>query len=100
MILGKQLQFQESCCVRKNCSKMLVKLIPVVVFTNTLFQLLRQYFCAKKVQTLNPSTKKLREKLSYKKAARIMLVKLIPVRRLFRNGFFVALTMRSKWTTN
>jgi hypothetical protein len=32
-------------------------------------QLLRRYFCAKKVQTLNLSTKKLREKLSYEKGA-------------------------------
>ncbi len=39
-------------------------------------QLLRRYFCAKKVQTLNLSTKKLCAKLSYEKAARKMLVKL------------------------
>jgi hypothetical protein len=38
-------------------------------------RLLRQYFCAKKVQTLNLSTKKFHEKLSYKKAMRKMLVK-------------------------
>jgi hypothetical protein len=41
-------------------------------------QLLCRHFCAKKVQTLNLNTKKLRAKLSYKKAARIMLVKLTP----------------------
>jgi hypothetical protein len=41
-------------------------------------QLLRQYFCAKKEQTLNLSTKKLRAKLSYEKAAHKMLVKLTP----------------------
>jgi hypothetical protein len=39
-------------------------------------QFLHQYFCTKKVQTLNLSTKKLRAKLLYKKAARKMLVKL------------------------
>jgi hypothetical protein len=41
-------------------------------------QLLRQYFCAKKVQTLNLSTKKLCPKLSYEKGVRKMLVKLTP----------------------
>jgi hypothetical protein len=46
--------------------------------TNYYVQLLRRYFCAKKVQTLNLTTKKLRAKLLYEKAARIMLVKLTP----------------------
>jgi hypothetical protein len=41
-------------------------------------QLLRRYFCANKVQTLNLSTKKLRAKLLCEKAAPIMLVKLTP----------------------
>jgi hypothetical protein len=40
-------------------------------------QLLRRYLCAKKVQTLNLSTKKLRAKLLYEKAARIKLVKFV-----------------------
>jgi hypothetical protein len=38
-------------------------------------QLLPQYLCARKVQTLNLSTKQLFVKLSYKKATREMLVK-------------------------
>jgi hypothetical protein len=37
---------------------------------------MRRYFCAKKVQTLNLSMIKFHVKLSYEKAARIMLVKL------------------------
>ncbi len=41
-------------------------------------RLFRQYFYAKKVQTLNLSTKKFLAKLSYKKAARKMLVKSTP----------------------
>jgi hypothetical protein len=41
-------------------------------------QLLHRYFCAKKVQTLNLSTKELRAKLSHEKAALKMLVKLTP----------------------
>ncbi len=40
-------------------------------------QLLRRYFCAKKVQTLNLS----KQKLSYEKAARKMLMKLTPKRQ-------------------
>ncbi len=39
-------------------------------------QLLRRYFCAKKVQTLNLSAEKLHAKLSYEISARKMLVKL------------------------
>ena len=39
-------------------------------------QLLRQYSCAKKIQTLAVSTKKLLKRLLYEKAARKMLVKL------------------------
>jgi hypothetical protein len=44
-------------------------------------QLLRRYICAKKVQTLNLSTKKLCAKLSYEKAVHKMLVKLTPGRQ-------------------
>jgi hypothetical protein len=51
---------------------------PVVNFTNILrtCSFLRRYFCAKIVQTLNLSTKKICAKLSYEKAAHKMLVKL------------------------
>ncbi len=45
-------------------------------FTNILQAAFAPIFLRKKVQTLNLSTKKLRAKLSYEKAARIMLVKL------------------------
>ncbi len=41
-------------------------------------QLLRRYFFAKKVQTLNLSAKKLCAKFAYKKAAHKMLMKLTP----------------------
>jgi hypothetical protein len=44
----------------------------------TYVQLLRRYFCAKKVHTLNLIIKKLLAKLSYEKAVRKMLVKLTP----------------------
>jgi hypothetical protein len=50
-----------------------------VSISSTLYKrLLRQYFCAKKVQALNLSTKKSRPKLLYEKAASKMLVKLTP----------------------
>jgi hypothetical protein len=42
----------------------------VINSTNILSAHLRQYSCAKKVQTLNLSTKKLCKKLLYEKAAR------------------------------
>jgi hypothetical protein len=48
-----------------------------MIYTRSQFhQHITSSFCAKKVQTLNLSTKKLCTKLSYEKAARIMLVKL------------------------
>ncbi len=54
---------------RKNIgAKADLKFDIVVNFTNILCAHLRQYSCAKKVQTMNVSTKKLREKLSYEKA--------------------------------
>ncbi len=59
---------------KKRCLKIAQESISPTYYV----QLLRRYFCAKKVQTLNLSTKKLGAKLSYKKAARIMLVKLTP----------------------
>jgi hypothetical protein len=43
-------------------------------------RLLRRYSCAKKVRTLNLSTKKFCAKHSFVKAARKMLVKLTPCR--------------------
>ena len=53
-------------------------------------QLLRRYFCAKKVQTLYLSTKKLREKVSYEKASCIMSVKLTLGHQ--KNVFYVQTT--------
>jgi len=41
--------------------------------------LLRQYFCTKRLQSQNVTREKLREALLYKKLARKMLMKLIPV---------------------
>ncbi len=58
-----------------------IKKETLVNFTNILSVHLRQYFCAKKVQTYNISTKKLCAKLLYKKVARKMLVKLTHGRR-------------------
>jgi hypothetical protein len=47
--------------------------------SSTLYaRLLRRYFCAKKVQTLNLNTKKFWAKHLYEKAARKTLVKLTP----------------------
>ena len=79
---------------------MLVKLIPVVNFTNILFQLLRRYFCAKKVQTLNPSTKKASRETFVQKSRAYYVGEIDTCASIIPKRFFVALTMRSKWTTN
>ncbi len=57
-------------------------------------QLLRRYICAKKVQTLNLSTKKFHAKLSYEKSARKMLVKLTPGVKWKNTG---ELTANRRW---
>jgi hypothetical protein len=54
------------------------KIMPKVNFTNILLAQLRQFPCTNKKFNLNFKHKKLPEKLSYKKAARKMLVKLTP----------------------
>jgi hypothetical protein len=68
-------------CGRRSAKNIGTSCSPWVNFTNILRAAfapisLRRYLCAKKVQTFNLITKKLRAKLSYEKAARKMLVKL------------------------
>jgi hypothetical protein len=59
---------------------MLVKVTPLVNFTNILFAHLRQYPFA--TRSLNLKCKYKKAKLLYKKGARKMLVKLTPCRSL------------------
>ncbi len=70
MIFTRSLQLQKQKARATKITKVEVKVkwrMPLVNFTNILWAHLRQYCCAKKVQTLNLSTKSFAQKIRIKK---------------------------------
>jgi hypothetical protein len=59
-------------------------------------QLLRQYYCAQKLQSQTVTREKLGKTLSYNKAARKMMVKLKPGQILLAFGFNLVLHREGK----